>query len=70
MPLPLSFALVAWQKGRLRWQSWWLGVRQGLYCVGCCWALMWLMFVVGMGNLGWMLLLGTVMAAEKNLPWG
>jgi len=45
-------------------------VRQGLYCVGCCWALMWLMFVVGMGNLGWMLLLGTVMAAEKNLPWG
>jgi len=28
------------------------------------------MFVVGMGNLGWMLLLGTVMAAEKNLPWG
>jgi len=31
---------------------------------------MWLMFVVGMGNLGWMLLLGTVMAAEKNLPWG
>lgn len=67
---PLSFALAAWQKGRLRWQSWWLGVRHGLYCVGCCWALMMLMFVVGMGNLGWMLLLGAVMAAEKNLPWG
>lgn len=29
-----------------------------------------LMFVVGMGNLGWMLLLGAVMATEKNLPWG
>ncbi len=29
-----------------------------------------LMFVVGMGNLGWMLLLAAVMAAEKNLPWG
>jgi predicted metal-binding membrane protein len=29
-----------------------------------------LMFAVGMGNLGWMLLLGAVMAIEKNLPWG
>jgi predicted metal-binding membrane protein len=26
--------------------------------------------VVGVGSLGWMLLLGAVMAAEKNLPWG
>jgi predicted metal-binding membrane protein len=29
-----------------------------------------LMFVVGTGNLGWMLVLAAVMAAEKNLPWG
>jgi predicted metal-binding membrane protein len=29
-----------------------------------------LMFVVGMGNLGWMVLLGLLMALEKNLPWG
>ena len=29
-----------------------------------------MMFVVGTGNVGWMLLLGLVMAAEKNLPWG
>jgi predicted metal-binding membrane protein len=28
------------------------------------------MFVVGMGNIGWMLALGTVMAVEKNMPWG
>jgi predicted metal-binding membrane protein len=28
------------------------------------------MFAVGLGNLGWMLVLGVVMAAEKNLPWG
>ncbi len=28
------------------------------------------MFVVGVGNLGWMLALAVVMAAEKNLPWG
>ncbi len=29
-----------------------------------------LMFLVGTGSVGWMLLLGAVMAAEKNLPWG
>jgi predicted metal-binding membrane protein len=47
-----------------------LGLWHGLFCVGCCWALMLVMFVVGTGNLGWMLLLGLVMAAEKNLPAG
>jgi len=29
-----------------------------------------LMFVVGVGNIGWMLALGIVMAVEKNMPWG
>ena len=29
-----------------------------------------LMFVVGTGSVGWMMALGLVMAAEKNLPWG
>jgi predicted metal-binding membrane protein len=46
-----------------------LGLHHGVFCVGCCWALMLLMFVVGTGNVGWMLGLGAVMAAEKNLPW-
>jgi len=49
-------------------QSHWLA--HGLFCVGCCWALMLLMFAVGAGSLGWMLVLGAVMAVEKNLPWG
>jgi len=47
-----------------------IGFDHGLFCVGCCWALMLVMFVVGMGSLGWMLLLGAIMAAEKNLPAG
>ncbi len=47
-----------------------LGLDHGLYCVGCCWAIMLLMFVVGTGNVGWMLGLGAVMAVEKNMPWG
>jgi len=47
-----------------------LGVDHGVFCVGCCWALMLLMFVVGVGSVGWMLAIALVMAAEKNLPWG
>jgi len=47
-----------------------LGIRHGVFCVGCCWCLMLLMFVVGTGSVGWMLALCTVMAAEKNLPAG
>ena len=47
-----------------------IGVDHGVFCVGCCWALMLVMFVVGIGSVGWMLALAAVMAAEKNLPWG
>jgi predicted metal-binding membrane protein len=47
-----------------------LGAGHGIFCVGCCWALMLVMFVVGTGSLGWMLALAAAMAAEKNLPWG
>jgi len=42
-----------------------LGLRQGLYCLGCCWAMMLLMFVAGVMNVVWMAALGAVMAAEK-----
>jgi predicted metal-binding membrane protein len=38
--------------------------------VGCCWALMLLMFAVGTGSVGWMLALAAAMAAEKNFSWG
>lgn len=47
-----------------------LGVRHGLCCVGCCWALMLLMFGAGAGAFGWMLALGTIMMLEKNVSWG
>jgi len=42
-----------------------LGVRQGLYCLGCCWAMMLLMFAAGVMNVIWMAALGAVMAIEK-----
>jgi predicted metal-binding membrane protein len=67
---PLGFVIEHWRGTRERWHALLLGVRHGAFCVGCCWALMLLMFVVGTANIGWMLILGAVMAAEKNLPGG
>jgi predicted metal-binding membrane protein len=67
---PMSFVVQHWRGRRAALQAWRLGAHHGLYCVGCCWALMLLMFVVGMGNLGWMMLLALLMALEKNLSGG
>ena len=67
---PFSFINSRWSGGNELMQSFRLGVDHGIFCVGCCWTLMLLMFGVGAGNLGWMLLLGSVMAVEKNMPWG
>src|SRR4029079_14934533 len=60
---PLSFVMEHWQGRNYHREAFRLGVAHGLFCVGCCWALMLLMFVVGTGNLGWMLLLAAVMEA-------
>jgi len=67
---PFSFVAARWHGRAPSHEALRIGFDHGVFCVGCCWALMLLMFVVGMGNLGWMLLLAAVMAAEKNLPWG
>jgi len=67
---PLSFVIEHWQGRNHRQQAFRLGFDHGLFCVGCCWALMLLMFVVGTTNLGWMLILAAVMALEKNTRWG
>ncbi len=42
-----------------------LGLKQGLYCLGCCWAMMLVMFAVGVMNVIWMAALGIVMTIEK-----
>ena len=67
---PLMFVSEQWRGGNVRRNSFLLGIRHGLFCVGCCWTLMCLMFAVGTGSIGWMLALGAVMSAEKNLPQG
>jgi predicted metal-binding membrane protein len=60
-PLPFFFANWTTRTGGV----FRLGLRQGAYCLGCCWAMMLLMFAVGTMNIVWMAVLGIVMAAEK-----
>jgi predicted metal-binding membrane protein len=67
---PFGFVNARWRGIAPAREALRIGFDHGLFCVGCCWALMLVMFVVGMGNLGWMLVLAALMAAEKNLPWG
>ncbi len=67
---PLSFVMEYWRGSHDRRNALFLGVHHGLFCLGCCWALMLLMFGIGVGNIGWMLSLGMIMAVEKNMPWG
>jgi predicted metal-binding membrane protein len=68
--MPFAFVARHWRGENAAREALLLGAHHGLYCVGCCWALMLVMLVVGLGSVGWMLLLGALMAAEKNLPWG
>jgi predicted metal-binding membrane protein len=67
---PLSFVMEHWRGRHDHRNALLLGINHGIFCVGCCWALMLLMFGVGVGNVGWMLALGAIMAMEKNMPWG
>jgi predicted metal-binding membrane protein len=47
-----------------------LGFRHGLYCIGCCWAVMVLLFVVGVMNLFWIAALSALVLVEKVAPFG
>jgi predicted metal-binding membrane protein len=67
---PFSFITEHWRGRGEQGQAFLLGIHHGRFCLGCCWTLMLVMFAVGVGNLGWMLVLGALMAIEKNLPWG
>jgi len=67
---PLSFVIEHWRGRDQARHAFALGAHHGLFCVGCCWALMLLMFAVGTGSLGWMLMLAAAMAIEKNVSWG
>ena len=67
---PLGFVVARWRGTSERREAFSMGIAHGVFCVGCCWSLMLVMFGVGLGSLTAMLVLGAITAAEKNLPWG
>jgi predicted metal-binding membrane protein len=65
---PFGVLLTDWSPGPA--SGFRIGLRHGLTCLGCCWGLMALAFVVGVVNLGWMAVLTAVVCIEKLLPRG
>lgn len=65
---PLDFVLVHWREGVRG--AFFMGVRHGIYCVGCCWTLMLLLFVGGVMNLAWIAGIALFVLIEKLAPAG
>lgn len=65
---PLGFFSTEWREGVSGALQ--MGFRHGSYCVGCCWALMALLFVAGVMNLLWVALIAGFVLAEKVVPNG
>lgn len=65
---PLSFMLSYWRDGRRGAFN--MGLRHGMYCLGCCWVLFLLLFPIGVMNVAAMVAVATLVLAEKALPGG
>lgn len=65
---PLTFLTLHWRPG-LRGAVG-MGLHHGAACVGCCWFVMTLLFVGGLMNLAWVVVLAAFVLAEKLLPFG
>jgi predicted metal-binding membrane protein len=65
---PLTFVLNHWRDGRAGALC--MGMEHGAFCVGCCWVLMALLFVVGVMNLLWVAAIAALVFVEKLLPGG
>ncbi|MGE0825839.1 MAG: DUF2182 domain-containing protein [Candidatus Binatia bacterium] len=65
---PVSFFMQRWRSGTVGAVR--MGIEHGVFCVGCCWGLMFVLFALGMMSLLWMSVLALVMFAEKVVPWG
>ncbi len=65
---PLGFLMTNWRDGR--WGAFQMGGTHGLYCLGCCWALMCVLFAVGVMNLAWVGALTALVLIEKIGPGG
>lgn len=65
---PIGFLATEWRPGR--GGALIMGAQHGAYCVGCCWALMAVLFVFGVMNLTAIVALATIVAIEKLFPFG
>ena len=65
---PLGFLMTRWHDGRVGALR--MGARYGLHCLGCCWALMGILFAVGVMNLLWVAALMLLVLLEKVAPAG
>ncbi|MFL2798273.1 MAG: DUF2182 domain-containing protein [Paracoccaceae bacterium] len=65
---PVGFFMGYWKTGLAGAFN--MGLRHGWFCLGCCWAIMLLLFVGGVMNLTWVLLLTIAVVAEKTFPAG
>jgi predicted metal-binding membrane protein len=64
---PLGLLLRHWSGGRSGAVR--MGMRNGAWCVGCCWALMASLFALGVMSITWMAVVAGLIAAEKTVPW-
>ena len=64
---PLGVLLGSWRDGSLGAVR--MGLKNGAWCVGCCWALMASFFALGIMSVVWMAVVAGVIAIEKTLPW-
>jgi predicted metal-binding membrane protein len=65
---PLSFVMRRWRRGVSGGVR--MGVEHGGSCIGCCWALMVVLFAVGVMSITWMVVVAAFVCAEKVLPIG
>lgn len=65
---PFGFLLSEWRAGRRGALV--MGLRHGLFCLGCCWMLMGLLFAGGVMNPSWVAAISVFVLAEKVLPFG
>ena len=65
---PLNFLMTGWREGK--GGAFMMGLKHGLYCAGCCWFLMLLLFVAGVMNIWWIALITMLVLIEKVVPRG
>jgi len=65
---PLSFLMTDWRDGGSG--AFVMGLKHGVYCAGCCWFLMALLFVAGVMNIWWIAIISILVLLEKVAPKG